>query len=707
MKRMVAFTLLSLFVVFGYAQNNTVSIGGTVLERTVDKGQTAPLDVSMIVVSVDPVGSGMAEGGGLYENGSTAVLTATANQGFIFKNWTKGESSESFLSPYSFTVTEGASYVAHFVEVPENSIVIGQPTTTEEPLPSNSYYNYTLSEQIFTADELGLTAPTDLASVTFVNTGTAKTRDYTIYMVKTEKTYFRDAVDWIAPTEDDLVFTGSVTMAAGGLTTIYFNSPFAYDGSSNVALIVDDNTGSYSRGMECRTFTADDDKTLYIYSDNTNYDPYNPTSYNGTLSQERNHVVFGLASYEYTVDVSTNPEEGMVSVEAGPFYYGQQCTVTATPIGDNVFYYWAENGVRVSVDAIYSFMVTGNTHLVAYFGPPVDVIVMAVPEEGGTVIGGGGFGIGQPCSVTATANGGYLFTNWTVYDEVVSNVCDYSFSVAGETVLLANFEKIPSNSIVVGQATTGRTFLPTYSYYNYSLTQQIYTADEIGQACDITSIAFFNTTYEKTRDLTVYLMNTRKDAFESNTDWLVPTEANKVFSGVVTFTVGSWVDLFFDIPFTYDGHSNLAVIIDDNTGTWDNNHMACRSYDVDDYQAIKINKDDVDFNPFEPQEYSGTRLNYKNQIILGLEGYTHTSVATSKPITVYPNPTENELYLEGNGLKKVEVYNTLGQLMETIDAHGSDMLRLDVSEYGPAVYILKIHSDDETTTRRFVKKMTE
>ena len=186
MKRLVAFTLLSLFVVFGYAQNNTVSIGGTVLERTVDKGQTAPLDVSMIVVSVDPVGSGMAEGGGLYENGSTAVLTATANQGFIFKNWTKGESSESFLSPYSFTVTEGASYVAHFVEVPENSIVIGQPTTTEEPLPSNSYYNYTLSEQIFTADELGLTAPTDLASVTFVNTGTAKTRDYTIYMVNTE-----------------------------------------------------------------------------------------------------------------------------------------------------------------------------------------------------------------------------------------------------------------------------------------------------------------------------------------------------------------------------------------------------------------------------------------------------------------------------------------------------------------------------------------
>ena len=707
MKRLVAYAVLSFFVLCGYAQNNN-TVGGSLSASTdAVKGQFAQQDVSLIVVSVDPVESGTVYGGAAYENGSTAILKAIPNDGYIFKNWTKGETTESYLSPYSFTVTESASYVAHFVEVPENSIVIGQPTTTEEPLPSNSYYNYTLSEQIFTAEELGLTAPADFASVTFVNTGTAKTRNYTIYMVNTDRSYFHDAADWIAPTEDDKVFTGSVTMAAGGLTTIYFNSPFVYDGSSNIALIVDDNTGSYSRGMECRTFIADDDKTLFIYSDDTNYDPYNPTSYNGTLSPERNHVVLGLASYDYTVDVTANPEEGAVDVDEGPFYYGQQCTATATPIGDNVFYYWADNGVRVSVDSVYTFIVTGNKHLVAYFGLPVSVTVVANPEEGGTVAGGGSFGIGQPCSVTASANDGYLFTNWTVYDMVMGNVCDFSFSVAGETVLQANFEKTPSNGIVVGQATTGNTLLPTYSYYNYSLTQQIYTADEIGQACDITSIAFFNTTYEKTRDLTVYLMNTRKDAFESNNDWLVPTEAHRVFSGNVTFTVGSWVDLFFDIPFTYDGYSNLAVIIDDNTGTWDYNHMACRSYEVSDYQTIKINKDDVDFDPFAPQEYSGTRLNYKNQIILGMEGYTHASVATSKPIVVYPNPAENELYIEGNGLKKVEVYNTLGQLLESIDAHGSDLLQLNVREYGPSVYILKIHTDDETTTRRFVKKMME
>jgi len=688
MKKIAVSLFLALSVLCGYAQ--------------IDKGQLTPKDVSVITVSVDPEGSGTATGGGSYENGSTATLTATANPDYFFLNWKQTE-VESHLSPYSFTVEGDASYVARFAEIPSSSIVIGEPNSTEEPLPSNTYYNYSLTQQIFMASELGLTTETDLSSVTFYNTGSAKTRKLTLYMVNTNKSSFQSNTDWIVPREADKVFTGSVNMAAG-MTTIYFNSAFTYDGHSNIALIVDDNTGSYSRGMLCRTSTASN-RTLYAYNDNLNFDPFNPSEYTGTLSDSRNQIIFGVASYDYTVSVSTNPEEGQVTVDEGPFYYGQLCTATATPIGDNVFYYWADNGERVSSDATYTFQVMANRNLIAYFGPALSVTVMANPEEGGTTTGSGGYGIGQPCSVTATANEGYLFTNWTLYDSVMWYYGDYNFVVEGVSVLLANFEKVPVNSIVVGQCPTVRTFLPTYSYYNYSLTQQIYTADEIGQACDIMSIAFFNTTYQKTRNLTVYLMNTRKEAFESNTDWLVPTEADMVFSGNVTFTVGSWVDLFFDIPFSYDGHSNLAVIIDDNTGNWDNNHMACRSYDVDDYQSIKINKDDVNFNPFAPQGYEGTRLKYKNQIILGLDGYTHASVSTSQPVSVYPNPTENELYIEGNGLKKVEVYNTLGQLLQTMEAHGSDLLQLNVSAYEPAVYILKIHSDDETTTRRFVKKM--
>lgn len=679
MKRFATIAFLALLVLCGYGQNTFT-----------------------VTLSVDPEEGGTATGGGTYAEGSTATLTATPNPGYFFLNWKRGDAVESSLSPYGLTVTENVELVARFATIPANGILIGQPTSTLEPLPTNGFYNYSLTQQIFTAAELGLSAPTDLSSVSFYNTGTAKTRNITLYMVNTNQSAFLGATNWIVPTEADQVFSGSVTLTAG-LTTIYFNSPFVYDGTSNVALIVDDNTGTYSRGMYCRTSDAPN-RTLYIYSDDTNYNPFAPSAYNGTVSESRNQVIIGVASYDYTVHVAAASDEGTVSVDEGPFYYGQLCTATATPVGDNVFYYWAENGERVSTDACYSFQVTGNKNLTAYFGPAHNVVVTANPEEGGTVTGGGGFGLGQPCSVTATANEGYLFANWTLYDSVMCHVGNYDFNVEGETVLSANFEKVPANAIVVGQCPTRHTLLPTYSYYNYSLTQQIYTADEIGQACHITSIAFFNTTYQKTRNLTVYMVPTDKETFESATDWVVATEADQVFSGEVTLFVNSWCDLFLDTPFDYDGSSNLVLIVDDNTCEWNNQHMACRAYETDVYQSIRIFNDNTNFDPLAPQEYTGGRLLYKNQIILGLDGYEHIDLGTAKTVEVYPNPAENTVFVEGEDINKVEIFNTIGQRLNSVETTSSTRVKIDVSNYHPAVYILKIHSGNGLATQRFVKE---
>ena len=165
MKKIAISLFFTLLVLCGFAQ--------------IDKGQFAPAETSVITVSVDPENSGTATGGGTYENGSTAVLEATANPGYYFLNWKLTE-VESHFSPYSFTVEGDASYVARFAEIPSTSIVIGQPTSSEETLPCHSYYRYSLTQQIFTAAELGLNTATDLSSVTFYNTWSAKTRNITI-----------------------------------------------------------------------------------------------------------------------------------------------------------------------------------------------------------------------------------------------------------------------------------------------------------------------------------------------------------------------------------------------------------------------------------------------------------------------------------------------------------------------------------------------
>lgn len=64
---------------------------------------------------------------------------------------------------------------------------------------------------------------------------------------------------------------------------------------------------------------------------------------------------------------------------------------------------------------------------------------IANPMEGGIVTGGGTYLEGQSCTVTATANEGYTFTNWTENDEVVSTDATYSFSVETDRALVANF----------------------------------------------------------------------------------------------------------------------------------------------------------------------------------------------------------------------------------------------------------------------------
>ncbi len=67
------------------------------------------------------------------------------------------------------------------------------------------------------------------------------------------------------------------------------------------------------------------------------------------------------------------------------------------------------------------------------------VTVAANPAEGGTVTGGGSFEGGSSCTVTATANEGWVFCNWEIDNTVVSSENPYTFHVKGDMDLVAHF----------------------------------------------------------------------------------------------------------------------------------------------------------------------------------------------------------------------------------------------------------------------------
>ena len=75
----------------------------------------------------------------------------------------------------------------------------------------------------------------------------------------------------------------------------------------------------------------------------------------------------------------------------------------------------------------------------AYEQTSYDITATAEPSEGGTVTGFGTFEQGQSCTLTATANEGYAFVNWTEDGEEASTDSIYSFVVTGERNLVANF----------------------------------------------------------------------------------------------------------------------------------------------------------------------------------------------------------------------------------------------------------------------------
>ena len=175
---------------------------------------------------------------------------------------------------------------------------------------------------------------------------------------------------------------------------------------------------------------------------------------------------------------------------------------------------------------------------------------------------------------------------------------------------------VPTNKITIGTGEYSSDFLPTYTNFAYSYTQQIYTAAELGTAGFIDIIDFYmKQSDDCPRNLDVYMVSTDKNSFSSNTDWIPITEADKVFSGTVSFETNSWASITLDEGFVYDGQHNVAIIVYDKT--YSMNSRAFAIYSTDEYQSICAisNNYEIDPNNIVAGTYTNVyRFLSKNQI---------------------------------------------------------------------------------------------
>lgn len=176
-----------------------------------------------------------------------------------------------------------------------DSIIVGTGTEQYYQLPLNTYYNYSYTQQIYTAAEIGsITGGINCIGFQYIH-ATAQTKNIQVYIGNTTKSTFTNSTDWINVNDMQLYFDGMVTFSSGttdNWVNIPLSTPFEWDGTSNIVIAILNNTGDYTTSYDetFRYHIATGNTTLYTQNDN---EPYLlNTSFSGTTSDNRNNIRF-------------------------------------------------------------------------------------------------------------------------------------------------------------------------------------------------------------------------------------------------------------------------------------------------------------------------------------------------------------------------------------------------------------------------------
>ena len=197
--------------------------------------------------------------------------------------------------------------------------------------------------------------------------------------------------------------------------------------------------GTYSSGQSCTVHaTAATGYTFTNWTEN-GAQVSSQADYTFTVNGDRN-LVANFTINSYTISASADPSAGGSVTGGGTYDYGATCTLTATVHTGYTFINWTQNGNQVSTNTTYSFTVTESASYVAHFSAnSYTVSVIAHPEEGGTVSGGGTYSYGQSCTVHAVTAPGYAFINWRENGTHLTSQPDYTFTVNSDRHLEAHF----------------------------------------------------------------------------------------------------------------------------------------------------------------------------------------------------------------------------------------------------------------------------
>lgn len=331
--------------------------------------------------------------------------------------------------------TSGWSEWAEF-RTPSCMITLSDTTGTadqqEWTLPINTYYNYSYNQMIYTPAEVG--GAKEINKLAFSYSGstpsTSKT-DCTIYLGQTNINSFTgSAVSDLIPFNTlQQVFQGDMNCVQGW-NEFVLDTPFAYDGNSNLVVVIDDNSGEYDGNtytFDC-TQTGNRYTSITYYSDNYNFDPAQDNNYAGSKYRRMFHPDMqfvgcpdgDLPTHNVAV-VNEHPSWG-IAVGEGTYVEGQNATLTALPDDHSYFQYWL-TGTDTITENPYTFQVTEDKEFVVNFGREQHSFELrgegfaepyaTIDTEDGAIASAGNYDHGTVLVLhSGTSGGSAMFVSW-------------------------------------------------------------------------------------------------------------------------------------------------------------------------------------------------------------------------------------------------------------------------------------------------------
>ncbi|MCQ2301341.1 MAG: InlB B-repeat-containing protein, partial [Bacteroidales bacterium] len=431
-------------------------------------------------------------------------------------------------------------------------------------------------------------------------------------------------------------------------------------------------SGTYNHGDNCTlTATAGTGYTFVNWTKNGTQ-VSTSASYNFTVTADADFVAhFTQSTFE--IIVSASPTEGGTVYGGGAYLYEESCTVIAVANVGYSFNNWTKNGSVVSTDANYTFNVLEDANLVAHFSQDhYNITVSADSEEGGAANGGGSFTYGETCTLTATANIGYTFVNWTKNGTQVSTNASYSFTVTGNASYVAHFT-IARYMVTVGAEPAEGGIVHGSGTHNY------------GSIVTLWAVANEGYVFE----------NWTRDGHVISTNAIHAVRVTEDVEYIAHFRIN-----VFEIKAKTEPENTGDI---EGVGFYEYGEICTLTVTPHDgYEFVNWTLEDgevVSQNPSFSFEVTEERY-----YIAHLQSVEDVGEQSCNKVDLYPNPAKNKLTIEASEpVNILEVYNINGVLVHKL-VNCSERIELNVGTYAIGAYMIRLTMVSTVEIRRFVKE---